>query len=264
METPQAPVLLTALILTKNAERLLANCLDSLAFCDAIFVLDSFSTDATEAIARAHGAYFVQNPWPGFAAQAAFGLNWLMQNAPTKWVLYVDSDEICSPALRQSVQKAVQTNTQAWQMRRVTWYYNRFLEHGDKEILCRLFRPEAVEVQGNTHVDFALCKNETAITGGQSSVQVLEGPLWHYGYTGFFQHVEKLNQYAENVAGEMLAKGKKGGLFSGLFHAWWRFLHQYIFRLGFLDGKAGFYHASHVAFYTFSKYIRMEKGNWNF
>ena len=81
---------LTAVIITLNGERLFDRCLDSLSFCDRILVVDSFSTDRTEAIARAHGALFIQNPWPGNARQIRFGVDWLAANAPTDWVLFLD------------------------------------------------------------------------------------------------------------------------------------------------------------------------------
>ena len=57
---------ITGLVLTYNGERLLGKCLESLAFCDAVIVVDSFSSDATESIAREHGATFVQHPWSGW------------------------------------------------------------------------------------------------------------------------------------------------------------------------------------------------------
>ena len=57
-------VRLTALLVVLNGERLLGRCLDSLSFCDRILIVDSFSTDSTEQIAKDHGAIFIQNKWP--------------------------------------------------------------------------------------------------------------------------------------------------------------------------------------------------------
>ena len=65
--TMEPRVRLTALLVVLNGERLLGRCLDSLSFCDRILIVDSFSTDATEQIARDHGAIFIQNKWPGNA-----------------------------------------------------------------------------------------------------------------------------------------------------------------------------------------------------
>ena len=60
-DTPGKPTI-TGLVLTYNGERLIGKCLVSLAFCDAVIVVDSFSSDATESIARTHGSTFVQQP----------------------------------------------------------------------------------------------------------------------------------------------------------------------------------------------------------
>ena len=89
-------VRITGFIIVKNGERLFDRCLESLSFCDRILIIDSYSTDATEAIARKHGAVFIQNKWPGNAKQVQYGLDWLEANAPTDWVLMLDCDEIIS------------------------------------------------------------------------------------------------------------------------------------------------------------------------
>ena len=84
---------ITGLVLTYNGERLLGKCLESLAFCDAVIVVDSFSSDATESIAREHGATFVQHPWSGALPQFEYALGLV----ETDWVVSLDQDEICTP-----------------------------------------------------------------------------------------------------------------------------------------------------------------------
>jgi glycosyltransferase involved in cell wall biosynthesis len=101
-------VRLTALLVVLNGERLLGRCLDSLSFCDRILIVDSFSTDSTEQIAREHGAIFIQNKWPGNAKQVQYGLDWLEANAPTDWVLMLECDEIISLDLRKSILAALE------------------------------------------------------------------------------------------------------------------------------------------------------------
>ena len=88
--------IITAVLITLNGERLLDKCLQSVNFCDRILIVDSFSTDATEQIAKEHGAIFIQNPFPGYFQQIQFALNWLAEHAPTDWVFFLDCDEICS------------------------------------------------------------------------------------------------------------------------------------------------------------------------
>lgn len=248
---------ITAVIITLNGERLLGRCLDSLAFCDRILVVDSFSSDATESIARDHGAIFLQNTWPGNARQIRFGVDWLEQNAPSDWVLFFDCDEICSPELAHSIQKAIAApaDKTAFSMPRRTWYFDRFLRHGGSypDRLFRLFRPESMRIEeSGAHQHF--------VPTGPSGA--LSGDMLHYTYADFRNQLDKLNDYAQRGARDLQAKGKRGGLAAGLAHGMWRFVDMYLIKLGFLDGRAGFLMAVHTAFYTFLKYVRIHEGSW--
>lgn len=257
MEDSSPPVKLTAVIITLNGERLFGRCLDSLAFCDRILVVDSFSTDATQTIAEQHGAIFIQNPWPGNARQIRFGVDWLAKHAPTEWVFFLDCDEICSPELAESIRNALASpgDRTAFSMPRRTWYFDRFLRHGGSypDRLFRLFRPESIRIQENgAHQQFR--------PSGPSGD--LEGDLLHYTYADFFNQLEKLNDYARRGARDLERKGKRGGVVAGLGHGLWRFISMYVMKRGFLDGRAGFLMAAHTAFYTFLKYIRINEGTW--
>ena len=226
-------------------------------FCDSILIVDSFSTDSTEKIAREHGAIFIQNPWPGNALQIQYGLNWLAANAPTEWVLMLDCDEIVSPELRDDILRtlAVPQASIAFSLPRRTWYYDRFLTHGGcyPDRLFRLFRPDAIKIENHgAHQQF--------VPVGPCSK--LNGDLLHFTYSSFKNQLEKLNDYAERGARDIAQQGKQGGLPRAFLHSLWRFSSMYFIRLGFLDGKAGFLMAVHAGFYTFLKYIRIDEGDW--
>ena len=80
---------LTALVTTLNEEATLQACLESLAFADEIFVVDSFSTDRTLAIARSFPRVkVVQHEYLGSAAQK----NWAMDQISTPWIMVVDAE----------------------------------------------------------------------------------------------------------------------------------------------------------------------------
>ncbi len=253
----EAPVRLTALIITLNGERLLGKCLESLSFCDRILIVDSFSSDKTEDIAREHGAVFIQNKWPGNAKQIRYGIDWLAANAPTEWVLMLDCDEIISPELRTSILEAIAApgDRSAFSMPRRTWYFDRFLRHGGSypDRLFRLFRPEAIRIENSgAHQKF--------VPAG--SYGDLTGDMLHYTYCSFKNQLEKLNDYAERGARDLEEKGRSGGVLAGLVHGTWRFFDMYFRKLGILDGRAGFLMAAHTSFYTFLKYVRIHEGGW--
>jgi hypothetical protein len=90
----------TACLIVQNEEQRLPAALASVAFCDAVIVVDGGSTDRTVEVARSAGATVIESPWPGYAAQR----NVALDAATTAWVLEIDADERISPRLRASIE----------------------------------------------------------------------------------------------------------------------------------------------------------------
>lgn len=262
MTEPAQRATITGLILTLNGERLLDRCLSSLDFCDRLLIIDSGSTDATPEIAARHKADFIHNAWQGPKAQFEFGV----RQVTTDYVFTLDQDEVCSTRLKHSILDVLANAAKgsalpAYYVPRRSWYFNRFLKHSGwyPDWLLRLFRPAAAEFhQSGAHESIhpALIKGRPAPTGR------LSGDILHYPYESFTHHLAKVNAYAEEGALDMRAKGRRGGILPGLIHAASRFLKVYFFKLGLLDGRAGFINAAHASFYAFLKYVRIEESAW--
>src|SRR6185503_15642214 len=94
---------LSAIIIALNEAGNIADCLDTLWFCDERVVVDGGSTDATAQIACGKGARVVSHPFEGFGAQKGFALSL----ATGDWVLSIDADERLSPALVQEIRDAI-------------------------------------------------------------------------------------------------------------------------------------------------------------
>src|SRR5512143_4258743 len=94
---------LAALVLTKNEEQHIGDCLDSLAWADRRVVFDSFSTDRTCEIAREHGAEVMQHPFSDYASQR----NAALQAVEAAWIFFVDADERATPELGEEIMKLV-------------------------------------------------------------------------------------------------------------------------------------------------------------
>src|SRR5512143_3030794 len=94
---------LAAIVLTKNEERHISACLDSLAWANRRVVFDSFSTDRTCDIAREHGAEVLQHPFSDYAAQR----NAALQAVEAEWIFFVDADERATPELAEEITKIV-------------------------------------------------------------------------------------------------------------------------------------------------------------
>lgn len=246
---------ITAVVLTHNSERVLAQCLQSLQFCSSLLVIDAGSTDDTPSIAEQYGATIIYREWDTYQNQYSFAL----AQVQTPWTLVLDSDEICSQELQESIIKELQSNDRIYDVflvPRCTWYLDRFLLHGSwyPEYIARFFRTGSVIMQVNSggHIEFT----------SSSPLKKLQGDIMHYSYSSYFHELTKLNVYAENGAKSLRKRGKKGGIMPAVLHSIGRFIMQYIVRLGFLDGRAGFILSVHEAFYVFCKYVRVVEDTW--
>ncbi|MBF1325951.1 MAG: glycosyltransferase family 2 protein, partial [Megasphaera micronuciformis] len=95
---------LTALILAKNEERHISECVASVAFADEVLVIDDFSTDETVALAQASGAKVITHALNGDWSQQR---NFAVGEATGDWILFVDADERISPPLADEIRKVI-------------------------------------------------------------------------------------------------------------------------------------------------------------
>ena len=260
MNTGSVPTI-TGIVLTYNSARLLDRCLSSLDFCDTLLVVDSHSSDDSVRIAKTHGAQVLVRSWEGIGKQFEFAL----ERVQTDWVFIIDSDEVCSKKLKMEIMAALSGESgnmhslsqdiAGYYIPRRSWYFDRFMEHSGwrPDRLFRLFKKNAVRI----HMSGA---HQTFIPLGQAGR--LDADIIHYPYSGFANHLEKLNDYAQRGADDLRARGVRGGIFAGLGHGFARFCKLYFFKQGFRDGRAGFINAAHGAIYAFLKYVRVLHADW--
>ncbi len=97
---------LTAVIIARNEEAMILNCIDTLKWCEAILVIDNGSTDATSEIAEMAGATVVAIKSNSFARTREEALKYVK----TGWVFYIDADERVSPSLAKELSVKIETN----------------------------------------------------------------------------------------------------------------------------------------------------------
>ncbi len=90
---------IASVTITKNEERNIAACLDSLKWVDELIVVDAESADRTVELAKAHTSKVYVRPWPGYGPQK----NFAMDQATADWVLIVDADERVTDELREEI-----------------------------------------------------------------------------------------------------------------------------------------------------------------
>src|SRR5258708_2606589 len=198
---------LTGIIITKNEEVRIADCIDSLSFCDEVIIVDSNSQDRTAEIAKHLGGkvFSVDDDIFSQANRRNVGL----EKVKTKWILYIDADERVTPDLRKSIEEVVANKDVLYQGYLVQRQDFIFGNHKWPRVekMERLFLKEAlVEWYGDLH--------ESPKVIGQ--IGELDGILNHYTHRDLFSMLEKTIAWAEIEANLRLATNHPK-------MAWWRF-----------------------------------------
>lgn len=241
---------ISALAITLNEEENVKRYIDSLSFADEIIFVDSFSTDNTKSIAEKYGAVVLQREFDNFSNQRNFAIS----QAKNDWIVFFDLDEIITKEVEHEIIKTVnQPNDQvAFYIKRNVFLFNKHIKHGglqnDKAI--RLFNKNFCTYNGH------LVHEEIKVDG---KIGFLKNRVDHHSFKNFDHYFCKLNQYSELKANECFNKNKKATVYHFIVRPTYRFLWQYFYRLGILDGAEGFLSAKINSFFVFKRYVTL----WN-
>lgn len=244
---------LSAVIITYNEERNIARCLDSLqGVADDVVVLDSYSSDRTAEICRAKGARFFQHKFRDYSDQK----NRANALALHPVILSIDADEALGAPLQKSILNALANwgEHEAYRMNRLTNYCGHWIYHcgwyPDRKL--RLFDRRRGHWGGpNPH--------EIVVMDADSRVGFLAGDLLHFSYNSVEEHYTRSRKYADMAVKALLDAGKKTNPLQVYGSPAVKFLRNYVFRKGFLDGRTGFTICKIAALETWWKY----KGLWD-
>jgi len=247
---------LSAVIIAFNEEKDIRRCLESLqGIADEVYVLDSFSTDETEAICREMGVRFEQHVFDGYVSQK----NRAADRATYDLILSLDADEALSERLKSQVLKIKEEWTHDGYIfnRKNSWCgrWIRFTTlYPDRKL--RLFDRRKARWSGLDPHDFV------KPTPGARTTRV-RGDLLHWAIHTLEEQRTKTEQFARISAQAHFDHGRKAGLLSAYTHSAWRWLREYLFRLGLLEGRAGWQIARFSALYAWRKYyyLRQLYGN---
>lgn len=223
---------LTAIVPTFNEESNISDCLAGLGFADEILVVDSFSTDRTVELARAHPRTRVlQHAYAGNGPQC----NWAMEHAAHPWILIVDADERVSPELAAEIAKVLREGPRAdlYRLRRKNIFLGREIRGSGwgRDRLVRLFKRGAARYpERRVHAD---------IEAGGVRAPVLAAPLTHFTVRSLDQYLEKLDRYARWGAEDLYAEGRRAGVIEIGLRPLWRLVRSWVLEGGFRDGLPG-------------------------
>ena len=240
---------LSAIVITKDSERTIRRCLESLAWAGQIVVVDSGSTDSTLDICRELGAeVHTTSDWPGYGPQK----NRALDRATGDWVLSIDSDEWITPKLRAEIERTIGVagSHPGYAIPRRSSFCGRYMRYSGwwPDYVVRLFRRDA----GRFSDDRA---HERLVVNGR--ITKLREPLMHEAINDLHQMLEKMNAYSSASAHMKADAGKRAGLVTAILHGAWAFFRTYIVRRGFLDGREGFILAVANAEGSYYRYVKL-------
>jgi glycosyltransferase involved in cell wall biosynthesis len=263
-ERPDARAPLSVLVPVKNEAANLRDCLASVSFAQEIVVIDSGSTDGTQAIAEAAGARVLQFVWNGKLPRKK---NWALENVPWQheWVLIIDADERITPQLECEIRNAIcRADVDGFYLNRRFWFLDGWINHCGyfpswnlRLFRHRLGRYEHIEIgsdipSGDNEV------HEHVLLNGRA--EYLSEPMEHYAFPDIATFVQKHERYSSWEAASRRKSYSKDGrslretpFGTPLERKRWlrnlatrtpfrpglRFLYHYIWRRGFRDGYRG-------------------------
>ena len=246
--TSRVPV--SAIIHVLNEIDYIEDCIRSVDFADEIYVMDSFSTDGT--------VEFIRQNFPRVRLEqreylgAASTKNYAIDRAAHDWIFIIDADERVTPKLRDELLRTLAGPLDRWaySVGRLNFMMGKPVRFSglQRDRVTRLFhRKHARYPNKRVHADL-LVDGETGN---------LAHKMDHFYVRSFDHMIAKMTRYAYWGAAQMFIDGKTTSAFGIFNHTIGKFVRDFIFNLGFLDGVRGLISVGMHVYYTFWKYAKL-------
>lgn len=242
-QQPSAAV--SAVIITKNEEKNIAECIESLAWADEIVVVDSGSDDRTVEIAKGYTDQVYVKTWEGQGMQK----NYAVDLARGPWIFSIDADERVSREAAEEIQRIVRNpEFKIYAMRRKNYYRGQWIRFAGwwPDWVKRLF------IKGEARFnDLVIHESlQSARPAGR-----LSNPLHHYSFHSVDEFIERAHRYSTHAARAQYRAGKRATLWTAVSHSMFTLFQTYILRLGILEGAAGVLIAASQSVGVFYRYM---------
>lgn len=237
-------------VITKNEEANIQDCLRSVQWANELIVIDAESRDRTVELARACGAKVSVRPWSGFGLQKNFG----MAQASSDWILILDADERVTEELRGEVRPCIERwrpgAPVAYRIPRRNFFYGAWVRGGGvyPDYQVRLFRRGIAQYN-----DVAV--HENLIVDGE--IGTLVGHFDHYTERRIQDHFKKFGLYTTLAAQEKAKTVRTVGWTDLVFRPLVVWVKSYVLKQGFRDGVRGLIVCVFASMYTFVKYAKL-------
>ncbi len=220
---------ISVIVITKNEQQNIAECLGSVIWADEIIVVDSGSDDDTISIAKKFTDKVIFNEWKGFADQKSFAL----QQASNEWILSLDADERITDLLKDEILNSNLDNFDGYRIKRDNYFLGRLIRGcgWGNDYQLRLFRKSKTKLTNRlVHEGFEV----------EGKIGQLIYSMLHYSYRNFSDAFTKINHYSTLEAIEKQNRKKVNAL-TIIITPILAFLQHYFIRKGFIDGIYGLF-----------------------
>jgi len=242
-------------IIAYNEAEKVAATITSAHWANEIIVVDSHSSDGTPDIAQDLGARVVQVDFKGFGDLR----NQAIAACSGDWVFSLDADERCTPEVAAEIRSIVDNPNSAdvWRVPRRNWFMGRWIKHSG---WYPNFRQPQLFRRGCMSYDLKPV-HEGYVLHTDKPIATLKNAIWQFPFKNMAEVLHKANRYSSLGAEKIVHK--RITMWSALWHAKWAFWKHYLFKLGFLDGWAGFVIALgnfEGTYWRYVKALEMQQG----
>ena len=246
---------ISAIILTKNSQNTIIDCLESVLFCDEIIIVDDNSSDNTldlvSSFKRKSLNVYKRNLENDFSSQRNFALS----KVNTKWAIFVDSDEVVTRELMEKIKKVLSVDLyDGYYIKRVDYIWGKKLIHGETGAinLLRMAKVKNGAWVGKVHESWKV----------SGSISNIDQELMHFPHQSVAEFISEIDYYTTLRAEELCTLGVKANWFLIIMYPFSKFFLNYFLRLGFLDGVHGFVSAIIMSGHSFlvrAKLFQLQK-----
>lgn len=243
--------MISVTILTKNSRKYLRELLDALTDFSEVLLFDNGSTDDTLEIAASYPNVTIhQGVFEGFGPTH----NHASKLAKCDWILSIDSDEIVSKEMAQTIFELKLDPACVYSFPRHNYFNGKFIKW------CGWYPDRQIRLYNRTKTRFTDAQvHEAIIADGMRTVE-LKGPIIHYSYDCIADFLTKMQSYSTLFAKQNAGKRKSSPLKASL-HAFFAFFKSYILKRGILGGYEGFLISAYNGHTAFYKYLKLYEAN---
>lgn len=235
---------LSVVIITLNEEKNIAKCLEALqGLTDDIIVVDSGSSDKTEEICKQFKVNFLLRKFDDYCSQKNYGNSF----AKYDYILSLDADEVLSQKLFSSIEKIEFGENEFYGFNLLNHYCGKPIRFGGwyPDRKYRIWNKNYGKWEGKIH--------EKIVFSKKPKRKLIKGNLLHFSFENRQVHQQKSINYAKLMAQKEFESGKNYSYLMLYLKPFYKFFSMYFLKLGFLDGKNGFFIAKTSAYASYLK-----------